>query len=259
MKLRHAGWLLMIVVILVDSRAEAQWGHLKGQVVLAGDVPVIKPLYAKGQAPKDNEVCGLQDIPDESLLIDPKTRGIANVFVWLAKKPDKINPALVKPPAAVADFDNVKCLFVPRVMVLRAGQQVKLLNDDAIPHNTNFSPLKGQAFNVAMAPKDRKGDLKEIKIAERLPTSVACNVHPWMRAYWLILDHPYAAITDQEGRFEIRDLPPGDHEFKVWHENSGYAYTDPKDPKKGLLVNIEAGQTREAPAMSVPVQKLLPK
>ena len=58
--------------------------------------------------------------------------------------------------------------------------------------------------------------------SEPLPIPVTCDFHSWMKAYWLILEHPYAAITDEHGRFRIPGLPSGRHEFRVWHERVGW-------------------------------------
>ncbi|MEZ6125260.1 MAG: hypothetical protein R3C49_19095 [Planctomycetaceae bacterium] len=61
-----------------------------------------------------------------------------------------------------------------------------------------------------------------------------CDFHPWMMAYWLVLDHPYAAATDAEGNFTISNLPVGEHEFRIWHERAGYI-------DRKFMVNVKAG------------------
>ena len=67
-----------------------------------------------------------------------------------------------------------------------------------------------------------KGLAVNYKISESLPLKVACDFHPWMQAYWMVVDHPYAAVTDKDGKFTIPNLPVGEHEFRVWHERKGY-------------------------------------
>ena len=61
------------------------------------------------------------------------------------------------------------------------------------------------------------------------------------------------------GNFEIKDLPAGEHEFKVWHENSGYLVKNDKDPKKGLIVTIKDGEKLDLPEITVPFEKVQPK
>lgn len=246
-----------LVGVLASASAEAQWGSLKGKVTLDGEVPAVKLLVRKGdETAKDAPVCAAQDVPDDSLAVDKDSKGIANVAVWLVKKPAKIHPDLVKPKDAIVDFDQVGCRFVPHILVLRTDQKVRLLNGDNAAHNTACNPLKGVGFNPLIAANDRKGVIEQMKVAERLPVEVKCSIHAWMKAYWVVVDHPYATVTDKNGYFEIKDLPEGDHEFKVWHETPGYLYKDKKDPKKGLLVTIKSGETLEVPEIKVKPETL---
>jgi hypothetical protein len=244
--------------LFVTASAHAQWGTLKGQIVLDGEVPEVKLLVKKGDAAaKDAAVCAAQDVPDESLAVDKDSKGIANVAVWLvAKKGLKVHPNLEVPANANVTFDQVGCRFIPHVMVVHTSQTVQVVSGDAIAHNTRGTPLKNQGFNFIVAPNARKGTPQTMKLAERLPVQIGCDIHTWMRAYWVVLDHPYAAVTDKDGKFEIKDLPAGDHEFKVWHERPGYVYKDKKDPKKGLIVTIKDGETTEVPVIKVPLATL---
>lgn len=79
---------------------------------------------------------------------------------------------------------------------------------------------------------------------------VASDLHPWMQAYWLVVDHPYAAITDSQGRFVIENLPPEQHNFKVWHERIGLI-------ERTLEVTIEAGQITNQRTIIVEASKLV--
>lgn len=243
--------------LLAASSAQAQWGSLKGQIVLDGDVPAVKLLVKKGNAAaKDAAVCAANDVPDESLAIDPDSKGIAHIAIWLAKKPAKIHPDLEKPAQPKIVFDQVGCRFIPHVLVVHNTQTVQIVSGDAVAHNTRGNPLKNQGFNFIVAPNDRKGVDQPMKLAERLPVQIGCDIHNWMRAYWVVVDHPYAAVTDKDGYFTIKDLPEGEHEFKVWHETPGYVVKDPKDPKKGLIVTIKSGETLEVPVIKIPVKTL---
>ncbi len=69
------------------------------------------------------------------------------------------------------------------------------------------------------------------------PGKVGCDIHSWMEAYWLVLDNPYFAVTDEKGNFEIKDAPAGDQKVVVWAEALGPGYlTSPS----GDVVNIKA-------------------
>lgn len=90
------------------------------------------------------------------------------------------------------------------------------------------------------------------KSAESLPTEIRCDIHPWMKGYWMIVDHPYATVTAADGTFSIPLLPPGEHEFRVWHEGPGYL-------DKSLVVTVTAGQQTEVKEISVTAQRILEK
>ena len=69
-----------------------------------------------------------------------------------------------------------------------------------------------------------------------------CNIHPWMSAQWFIVDHPYAAITDKDGKFKIENLPVGKHEFIIHHQLAGMVHYP---EKKVIEVVITAGKTAD--------------
>ncbi len=249
-----------LLACFAATSAHAQWGSLKGKIVLDGEVPAQKLLIKKGDPnAKDAAVCAAQDVPDDSLAIDAKTKGIANVAIWLVKKPSKIHPDLEKPSQPKMVFDQVGCRFIPHILVVHNSQTVQVVSGDGVAHNTRGNPLKNQPFNFIVPPNDRKGTDLTMKLAERLPVQIGCDIHNWMRAYWVVVDHPYATVTDTEGNFEIKDLPAGEHEFKVWHENPGYLVKNAKDPKKGLLVTIKDGETFEVPEIKIPLKTLTDK
>lgn len=231
-----------VASLCVCSPVQAQWGTLKGQVVLDGEAPTLAPLVAKGNAAaKDAAVCAAQDVQDEKLVVDPDSKGIANIVVYLAKKPGKVHPDLAKSKEGELTFDQKGCKFLPHVMVVRTDQKVRVLSDDGVAHNTHTNPLKNKAENFIVSPNDRKGiSLKPMTLVERIPVKVTCDIHPHMSAYWLIVDHPYAAVTDSKGNFEIADLPVGDHEFIVWQETSGFL-------NKNHKVTIKAGENQDKP------------
>jgi hypothetical protein len=60
------------------------------------------------------------------------------------------------------------------------------------------------------------------KLPERIPIQVKCDLHAHEKAFWLVVDHPYATITKADGTFEIPLIPYGEYSFVLWHEESGY-------------------------------------
>jgi hypothetical protein len=173
-------------------------------------------------------------------VIDPETSGLANVVVWLTKKPDTIHPDLTENKPKTVSFDQKGCRFIPHILLVQTDQRVLVLSRDAVAHNTHTYPLKNVPVNFIVPPEDRKGVIVSSSIAERIPVKVGCDIHPWMQAWWVILDHPYSAVTNEKGEFEIANLPLGDHEFRIWQERIGYV-------EKSYRVKVVAGENKLPP------------
>lgn len=217
-------------------------GNLKGRVEYVGDYTPLAPLFGKGGATKDPSICGLEVIPNETIIV--KDGGLANAFVYLDKIPKGATVSAVGDPIV---FDQKVCVFTPHAMVLRVKQTVKVMNGDGAAHNTHTYPKKNTAFNSVVQPNDRVGVDLAYGQVEKEPFSVGCDIHPWMVAYHLPLDHSFAAISGADGTFEIKDLPAGKHEFKVWHEAG-------KMVEKAFVVMIKPGDNEVT--IKVPASKL---
>jgi len=247
------------------ARAEDGYGTITGKFVLKGEVPKTKFLIKAGKlvfdglVPKDPEVCAAKDLASDALIVDPKRKGIGNVFVYLLKPPAKIHPDLKAVPKKPLVFDQIGCRYVPHLMVVRAGQQVNARSSDNAAHNVHTYPLKNEAQNFII-PANSKKDvaMPKLEVAEFLPMKVGCDIHTWMSAYWLVLDHPYAAVSVADapkkkggpeiGTFKIEKLPYGEYEFRVWHEIPGYVGLG---TRRGFKVTVDKPQVElkfEVPA-----------
>ena len=115
---------------------------------------------------------------------------------------------------------------------------MKAISSDAVPHNLHTNPLKNSPVNQIIAPNDKTGLDLTYEEGEPVPVKVVCDIHPWMIAWHFPLEHPYGAVTDENGSFTIENLPPGEHEFRVWQEKAGYL-------EKKLTVTVKAGESAE--------------
>ena len=229
-----------------------EYGSITGQFVVEGEIPERKVVVARGDAQvKDAAICAADDILSETVVVDPKTKGIANVFVYLPKA-EMVYPKLKQSEKKEVVFDQEGCRFVPHALFVRTDQTVVVKSNDNCAHNTRTVSIRNQPVNFALAPGDRKGQEVKCKAAEKQPITVECNIHNWMNARWLILDHPYAAISDKGGQFTIADLPAGEHELAIWHEGQGYI-------QRKFKVQVAAGKTTELGTIKVPAEKLVEK
>ena len=224
------------------TAADENYGDAVGRFVLTDPAPDLEPRVAQGaektkegQPVKDAAVCAADPVPDFSLVVG-KEGGIANVFLYPLRplRGAKDVPA----PAAPVVFDQEGCVFEPHCLIVRAGQPISLVSSDPVAHNVRFTPLRnrGSAINLTVPANAKQGVEKSFEKGEPVPIPAFCDFHPWMKAHWLISDSPYAVLTDADGKFEIKDLPPGEHVFAAWHESAG-GFLDRK-----ITITVKAGE-----------------
>ncbi len=249
------GVMLVATVVCASTlgarAACAQWGDIQGQFLFDGDAPQLANLVQKGnEAVKDPSICAAESVPDESLVVNSSNKGIANVFVFL-RKADKVHPDLKTSAEKEVILDQKNCRFLPHALVVRTDQMLICKSDDNCPHNTHSSPNRNDTANFVIPPNDRKGVAMKLKLAETAPIGVKCDIHGWMSAKLLVVDHPYAAVTDADGKFKIEKLPVGTHKFRVWHERGELI-------EKEWTVEVKAGNN-VVPAVKLNADKLKPK
>jgi plastocyanin len=179
-------------------------GSLAGRVRFAGEPVKGEPLPVR----KNFEVCG-DSKPFQALAVGA-TGGVRNTVVYLegverGKKPPDL------------ELDNIKCLFVPHVSAVMAGARIRVKNADPVLHNTHGVHDKVTVFNVALPNKDQIVDITQ-RIKKPGVIDVQCDAHTHMRAWIVVRDNPYFAVTDDAGQFRIADIPPGRYRVVAWHE-----------------------------------------
>lgn len=226
-----------------EARAQQDWGTIKGRIVWDGDQP---PAQKAVEVTKDHEHCLAKGpIPDESVVVNKTNGGMRWVFVWLipdqpgAKLP--INPKLKNLQKKQEVMDQPCCRFEPHALALRQGTVLIAKNSAPIAHNVNYTGgLKNPGNNVLVPPGS------EIKVenlkADKFPIQVACNIHPWMKAWVRVFDHPYFAVTEADGSFEIKDAPAGNVRLMIWQD---LGYSGGAKGRNGTPITIKAGQTTD--------------
>jgi plastocyanin len=229
-----------------DGPTASGFGTLRGRVVFQGTAPTLPAIYKKGAPIADRNVCAAVDLPDERLVVGPGG-GVQNVFVYLPKAP-RGAPKTEAPQDPVL-FDQKGCRFIPRALFVRVGQPVQVVSGDPIAHNTHLKPKRNADWNRGIKAGDRVGVTFNYAKAEPAPAPVICDIHAWMRAYHLPLDHPFAAVTQEDGSFEISNIPAGTHNFRVWHEGVAGGVL-----QRNLKVIIKPGEVEEV-EVTYPAEK----
>jgi hypothetical protein len=208
------------------TAADGDWVTIKGQVVFPADKKL--PERAKLNVTQDKDHClSKGDLLDESVIVNPKSKGIKNVVVYLRPDDtnpksefpkDKIYPADAKRKPADVVIDQPCCMFVNRVTVARVGDTIVVKNSAPVAHNFFWDSGNNGAHNVTV-PKMDSWKMPQALVKENPPIQYKCTIHGWMTGYVRIFDHPYYAVTDADGKFEIKNAPAGKYRIVYWHEN----------------------------------------
>jgi hypothetical protein len=148
-------------------------------------------------------------IPQEQLIVKQESRGIKNVLIVLDIKEGKP----LKPMSA--HLDNKNCRFIPRIQWAPKDTSLVVTNSDPTVHNVRALRHDVATFSVTIDPK---GPPAQRPLVETGLYKINCDRHLWMRAWIYVTEQPYVAITDGEGRFELKDVPAGSYDLMAWHE-----------------------------------------
>lgn len=219
-------------VVTPAPASQAGFGTIKGRLVYGGaNAPALPVVKVENQP-----FCQDQKLVDRALQVDSKSKGVAHAFAYLpapkGKNPEAEKALLKKTPRV--DIDNKDCEFVPRNTALHKGQEVDFTSSDPVGHNSHYTGFS-QSKNMALAPK---GKVSAKLQAEKRPIPLKCDIHPWMKGHILVLDHPFFAVTGEDGSFEITGVPAGAQNVVVWQEKVGYVT---KGAAKGQPVDVKAG------------------
>ena len=207
--------------------AIADGGTVSGVVKFPKEYPEREKITIT----KDQAICGAFQY-SETFVVSEETKGLKNVVITI-----KGAKGAVKAAETPASVSQTKCQYVPHVQAVPLGTKLQILNNDGILHNVHayFSGLdpKNTVFNKAQ-PKFLK------KISENLDKAgiyyFKCDVHDHMNAYVAVMDHPYYAVSDENGAFSIAGVPPGTYTVEAWHEALGQLSKE---------VTVKAGQKSE--------------
>jgi len=250
MRLSFAAAVLAALALVAGAPPARAQGTLKGQVVYGEDkAPEPKEINVD----KDQAHClGKGKLYDQTWVVDKDSKGVRWVFIWLLDdKGNALPGGAAAAPEKKVSIDQPRCLFEPRVVALRKGQVLEVNNSAEVAHNVNWAGGGvGQDNGNVILPSKAKHEIANFKPTKSAPVLVSCNIHGWMKGYIRIFDHPYYAVTDKEGKFEIKGVPAGTWNVVVWHEGSGWGTGDSKGSKKQVTVkgDTDLGKIAIVPA-----------
>ena len=192
---------------------ESKAGNVTGKVTLDGAAPKNEPIKMNSDQVCMREASGAQ--AQETFVVgDGGT--LQNVFVYVK---EGLGDRQFDTPTEAVKLDQDGCRYHPHVFGIRVGQPLEIINSDATLHNIHALPKANQEFNTGQPVQGMK--YTHSFTAKEVMVPFKCDVHGWMNAYAGVLDHPYFAITGNNGTFELKTLPAGNYVIEAWHEKLG--------------------------------------
>ncbi|WP_224364675.1 carboxypeptidase regulatory-like domain-containing protein [Hyalangium versicolor] len=198
---------------------------IHGVVKFTGTAPAPADI-----APSSDPACEGMATKDQPVMV--KDGKLQNVLV-------RVKGTVAGAPAASASsppvvVDQLKCTYTPRVLGAQAGQPIQVKNSDQTLHNVRAVAGTKPIFNVAQPPS--MPPVTKPAPSEAEIVQLKCDVHPWMKAFVVVSQHPYFSTTGEDGAFNITGLPAGTYTIEAWHETLG---------TKTAEVTVKDGETAE--------------
>jgi hypothetical protein len=186
-------------------------GGVSGKITFEGTVPAVEKVKLNA----DPKCAAMHKEGLERWQVHVKDGGLADVLVYVKSGVKGTFPT----PAEAVVLDQKGCDYAPHMVTMRAGQPLKIRNSDDTLHNIHPRPTTNGEFNIGQPRQGmesvREGDKGFSKPEVMIP--VGCDVHPWMRAYISVFDHPFFTVSGENGAFEIKGLPAGEYEIEAFH------------------------------------------
>jgi plastocyanin len=186
---------------------------ISGQVRFEGPIPEQTVVQLGGWSECAAQHPGGPPLAGDVLVQDGR---LQNAVVYVK---EGLGDRIFAIPSEPLVSDQKGCEFLPRIMGAQVDQPVRFLNSDPTAHNVHGLSHTSQEWNFSLGVK---GASRTITLEKpEVMIQIKCDIHPWMRAYLGVFDHPYFALSGADGSFVLRNLPPGEYTIEAWHERFG--------------------------------------
>jgi plastocyanin len=182
-------------------------------VTLEGVPPPFKPINMSAE-PYCTKAHSSPVMPEE--VVTGAKGALANVIVYVK---DGLGDRSFDAPKEPVELDQKGCMYLPHVVALMAGQDLKVVNSDQTTHNIHPMPKDNREWNKSQPPGATP--IEDTFARAEVAIPVKCNVHPWMKSYIAVFKHPYFIVTGKDGTFDLKNVPPGTYTLEAWHEKYG--------------------------------------
>lgn len=194
-----------------DFPKDKATASVSGTIKLEGKAPKVTEIDISVNA-DCKKLHGDKKLMTEGALVGSAGE-LANAVVYIQ---DLEKEYRFETPTEKKTIDQSLCHYIPHVFGIMVDQELIVKNSDPTNHNINALPF----FNETQPTQGEK--IKKFDSA-KMPMPIKCDVHPWMRAYACIFEHPFYAVSGPDGKYALPEkLPPGKYTLAVWHENEDY-------------------------------------
>lgn len=225
MDIKFSTLILALLAALVTTAAPITGaGSVAGRVRFTGQVPPPRKVFTTDG----------RTLLQSDLEVDVKSKGLKSVIVTIEDA--AAQPKLKKAPAALIDQRDM--IFLPRVVAVQHGQAVRFENNDLCNHGVMaISKLPANQFNLFVTSSQPYEHVFE---PQKNPIPIGCALHPWMRAWVHVASHPWFAVTDKDGKFNIDRVPAGKHTLHFRHPDTGLRLQKTVEVPAGKTAMVDA-------------------
>lgn len=188
-------------------------GSISGRVTLIGTPPKLRALDMSAEP--SCEAAHPSPLSPPQVVTDAGGN-LANVIVYVKTGASEY---AFRAPSEPAKLNQTGCMYEPHVLGVMTGQKLDVKNEDSATHNVFVMSKDNSPSNRSEIPGSPA--IEETFVAPELAIPVKCNVHPWMKGYLFVFDHPFYAVTSKDGKFALNGLPPGHYTISAWQELYG--------------------------------------
>jgi hypothetical protein len=199
-------------------KASGNEGTVTGKVAFNGTAPAAQPIDMNA-----DPVCASKGAGTVVETVMVKDGKLGNVFIYIkdgtTSDGKKISSFAFPAPTDAVTLDQNGCHYRPHVLGIQSNQKFLVTNSDQTAHNVNVQGNSNPKWNTSQPPNAPPIEQKFPRAETLIP--IKCNQHPWMKAYVGVLNHPFFAVSGEDGSYAIKNLPPGKYTLVAWHEKLG--------------------------------------
>jgi plastocyanin len=204
--------MAIVAVASVGVEALAEGATIKGKINWEGKE--YKGSREKGMTPECVEFNGGKPARKDKVVTNENST-LRNVLLYVKNPPS----GEFKTPTTPVVLDQVGCMYTPRVIAIMENQPIKIRNSDDTAHNIHATPSMNREFNKSQPKKNLEFDETFRRAEMNIP--IKCDVHPWMKAWCHVFEHPFFSVSGEDGMFSITGLPAGKYTIVAMHEKYG--------------------------------------